>query len=85
MHLTYGLVYYVMIIIMILTFCLPILLVTRIRQSILRFINHYQIANNQLFITALYFSFTLVFAIFVESLWVYYWMYYETNFVIHTK
>lgn len=72
MRVAYGLVYYFIMIVMIVTILLSLLLIQPIRYQVFKLIRRYKISKNQYVIAAKYIVFVVIVAIMLDSMYMYY-------------
>lgn len=81
MHITYAIINYFLLFILLLTFTLPLFLISKFRLKFVAFINKYGITlDNQILYTTLYFIFTVLIAVLMDSGWAFKNLYYQTDF-----
>lgn len=81
MHITYAIIYYFLIFVLLLSAALPLFLIKKIRQKFVHLITRYGLTlDNQILYTTLYFTFAVLIAVLLDSGWTFKDLYETTDF-----
>ena len=80
MHVTYGFIYYFIVLLVIISAMLPLLLARPARRTILRLTMCFDLPENHILLTIVYFICSLLMAVMVDSIWSFWSFVQETDF-----